>query len=180
MRTSAVVLVVSVLGLWGCASDVGSAGDELRQGCVSGGTCRGNATCVDDIHDACDPTLGGIDCPGSCVNTNRGGCGGPDRNYVSRDPNQCAAIMFLCADGQEPFFDDCGCGCADVDAGCGFIAKCAAGYVWDERACNCVPDNAQACGDRTCGSGQVCCNESCGICTEPGGFCTQQYCGTAL
>jgi hypothetical protein len=34
----------------------------------------------------------------------------PRRSYVSRDPDQCAAIRFFCAEG-EAFFDRCGCGC---------------------------------------------------------------------
>jgi len=38
----------------------------------------------------------------------------PGRTYVSRDPAQCAAIRFVCAAGSEPFFDECGCGCAEV------------------------------------------------------------------
>ena len=37
-----------------------------------------------------------------------------------------------------------------------------------------------ACGNVTCGRGQVCCNESCGICTRPGGVCTQQICDPAV
>jgi hypothetical protein len=35
----------------------------------------------------------------------------PDKKYVSRDANQCAAILFLCEEGREPFFDNRGCGC---------------------------------------------------------------------
>ncbi|HEX2254695.1 MAG TPA: hypothetical protein VHQ65_15620 [Thermoanaerobaculia bacterium] len=32
-------------------------------------------------------------------------------HYVSRDVNQCAAITFVCNDGYEMFFNECGCGC---------------------------------------------------------------------
>jgi hypothetical protein len=35
----------------------------------------------------------------------------PDKKYVSRDPDKCAAILFLCEAGREPFFDARGCGC---------------------------------------------------------------------
>jgi hypothetical protein len=38
----------------------------------------------------------------------------PDKEYVARDPNVCAAIRFYCPVGR-PFFDDCGCGC-DLDS----------------------------------------------------------------
>lgn len=34
----------------------------------------------------------------------------PHKQYVSRDPDRCAAIRFYCPVG-TPFFDDCGCGC---------------------------------------------------------------------
>jgi hypothetical protein len=40
----------------------------------------------------------------------------PNRSYVSRDPDECALIRFLCAPGNQPFFDDCGCGCEPVPA----------------------------------------------------------------
>jgi hypothetical protein len=61
---------------------------------------------------------------------------------------------------------------------CGIIAKCIAGYVWSDQACNCIPDPnfGEACGSVTCPSGTECCNASCGICVEPGNFCTQQAC----
>jgi hypothetical protein len=77
-------------------------------------------------------------------------CHDPSKSYVSHDPAECALIHFICADGQVPFFDECGCGCQE--------------------------GVAEACGPNTCAVGQVCCNASCGICTEPDGFCTQQAC----
>jgi len=43
-------------------------------------------------------------------------------------------------------------------------------------AAECVADDAQACGDNTCGAGTYCCNASCGICAPKGGACTQQLC----
>ena len=35
----------------------------------------------------------------------------PTRRYVSRDPDTCAAIFFVCQEGESPFFNECGCGC---------------------------------------------------------------------
>ena len=66
----------------------------------------------------------------------------------------------------------------NCNSDCGIIAKCIAGYVWSDQACNCIPDpNAgEACGAVTCPNGTECCNASCGICVEPGNFCTQQAC----
>jgi hypothetical protein len=77
-------------------------------------------------------------------------CDDPDRSYVSRDPDACAAISFLCGDS-EPFFDECGCGCSKTH-----------GNV--------------TCGSNTCGVGEFCCNPSCGICAPLDGVCTQQAC----
>src|SRR5512133_189399 len=34
----------------------------------------------------------------------------PDRQYSSRNPDDCTRVNFLCAEG-SPFFDACGCGC---------------------------------------------------------------------
>ncbi|MBS3080894.1 hypothetical protein J4221_05460 [Candidatus Pacearchaeota archaeon] len=31
--------------------------------------------------------------------------------YISRNPEQCKVIKFLCEQGRMPFFDDSGCGC---------------------------------------------------------------------
>lgn len=60
---------------------------------------------------------------------------------------------------------------------CTSIALCVEGYVWDDKACACVPGSTgEACGPTTCAAGQVCCNSSCGICTAPGDFCTMQVC----
>ena len=51
-------------------------------------------------------------------------CGRPNPNniYVSDDPNQCASMRFACKPYQEPFSDNCGCGCA-----CPESMDCSAG-----------------------------------------------------
>ncbi|WNG34998.1 hypothetical protein F0U61_16085 [Archangium violaceum] len=36
----------------------------------------------------------------------------PNLRYVSRDPATCAAILFVCEEGETTFFNECGCGCA--------------------------------------------------------------------
>ena len=74
----------------------------------------------------------------------------PNKTYVAQSPEQCQVVKFACQPGEQPFFDDCGCGCE--------VAK------------------GEPCGPNTCAAGQVCCNASCGICTDPGMFCTQQAC----
>jgi len=38
----------------------------------------------------------------------------PGAYYVSRDPVQCLALTYLCAEGEQQFFNDCGCGCEPV------------------------------------------------------------------
>jgi hypothetical protein len=35
----------------------------------------------------------------------------PTRRYVSRNPEECPAILFFCEEGETAFFDECGCGC---------------------------------------------------------------------
>jgi hypothetical protein len=37
----------------------------------------------------------------------------PRVHYVSTDPDECAVIRFYCDPGQEPFSNECGCGCID-------------------------------------------------------------------
>lgn len=36
---------------------------------------------------------------------------GENRRYMSDDPNECAAMTFLCEEGEQQFFDETGCGC---------------------------------------------------------------------
>jgi hypothetical protein len=76
----------------------------------------------------------------------------PTRTYVSRNPDQCAAIRFFCEEGKQPFFNECGCGCETV----------------------------VTCGSNVCGAGEYCCNASCGICAPEGGGCIQMVCEEPL
>lgn len=84
--------------------------------------CPEGEVCVDDPADDCDPNNGGADCIGICEPAPGGDdksktkpdkikCNDKDRDYVSKDPAQCAAILFFCPEGQSVFFDECGCGC---------------------------------------------------------------------
>ncbi|MEZ4241204.1 MAG: hypothetical protein R3F59_34600, partial [Myxococcota bacterium] len=70
--------------------------------------CGAGLACVDDPNDGCDPASGGRDCGGKCI-----ACDSPDlhRTVMSDNPEQCAAMRFTCGDGEEAWFDDCGCGC---------------------------------------------------------------------
>ena len=102
--------------LWGsaCASEA-----DAKEGAFCGGItarpCPEGYGCQDDPNDDCDPNAGGADCGGICVKAPEppSKCGGddPSRRYISRDPEQCAAIRFFCDPGEQPFFNDCGCGC---------------------------------------------------------------------
>ncbi|WP_163987984.1 hypothetical protein [Pyxidicoccus caerfyrddinensis] len=91
--------------------------------------CPDGYSCVDDPNDDCDPNNGGADCAGVCTASpdesvqgedggtqQKKGCdfNDPNLSYVSKDPDRCAAIRFVCDAGQEPFFNDCGCGCQPV------------------------------------------------------------------
>jgi putative hemolysin len=39
----------------------------------------------------------------------------PEKTYVSKDPEQCKVIKYLCIKGKEPFSDEFGCGCKPVE-----------------------------------------------------------------
>lgn len=80
-------------------------------GGIAGVPCPEGFTCVDDPSDTCDPNNSGADCGGFCEKEKKPDCDDPNRSYVSREPDKCAAIRFVCETGKEPFFDDCGCGC---------------------------------------------------------------------
>jgi hypothetical protein len=178
MKATLFLALVS-LALGGCAADVGSSEDALRQTCggIAAIVCPEGYSCVDNPRDNCDPALGGADCGGICRRTrrerNRCDYNDPTKNYVGTSVEQCSLIRFTCEPGTSYFADDCGCGCQDS---CNATGLCIEGYAWDETTCSCEPVPGPACGPVNCASGEVCCNESCGICTAPGGSCIKLYC----
>jgi len=123
-----VVLAAGLLWGTGC-TPTAEAGEVLAQelegtrggngqfcGGFAGIACPEGYTCVDDPNDSCDPNQGGADCGGICQKSK---CPkqSEDLYYVSRNPQECPAILFRCPEGFSAFFNDCGCGCQrDVSA----------------------------------------------------------------
>jgi hypothetical protein len=139
------------------------------------GTCVGHAQPLDEGQCAT-----AADCEGlphiMCVGAwscDQGACG----YTCDSGPIAVCEVMGLCVEGYVWDAVSCRCEKAPVEV-CYALALCVEGYVWDAQSCRCEKDPTQgeACGSKTCPSGQVCCNSSCGICTEPGGLCTQQVC----
>jgi hypothetical protein len=154
----AFALATSTFALAGCQSGSGALPepppsepqgeyDGMFCGGIAGFACPDGYSCIDNPEDDCIPGKGGSDCGGICVED---ACAIADRQYVSKDPEECAAIRFVCDPGYEAFFDECGCGCEPVAR--------------------------TACGDGSCGPDQFCCNPSCGICAPIGGACIQIVC----
>ncbi|WP_224372830.1 hypothetical protein [Hyalangium versicolor] len=86
-------------------------------------SCPEGLLCEDDPSDDCDPNAGGRDCGGVCVAPeDKPKCdyADPQMSYVSRDPNECAAILFKCPEGSTAFFNDCGCGCQNRESTCNY------------------------------------------------------------
>jgi hypothetical protein len=148
----------------GSADDPGAeSGQEqdLRKfshcGGITGATCSGSLTCVDDPIDSCDPATGGKDCPGICVN-------------VATAP-RCGGIAGLaCADGltcvDNPT-DGCNpasgadCGGICVQASCdpklALTANCPRGTSFDTAKCACAPPSSHpTCATLHCVSGYHC------------------------
>ncbi len=85
------------------------AGEAKMCGGIAGMRCDDGFACVDDPRDSCDPAHGGADCSGLCKACDDASLA---RTYINQNPDECAAIKFTCDDGQAPFSDACGCGCA--------------------------------------------------------------------
>lgn len=85
-----------------------SPGEVKACGGIAGLECPAGSACTDNPDDDCDPKAGAADCIGICKPCEDPSLG---RTYMSRDPDQCARMKFMCADGQVPFGDACGCGC---------------------------------------------------------------------
>jgi len=109
--------------------DAGTTGDTPTGGQFCGGfaaiPCPEGLVCVDDPNDSCDPNQGGADCGGICVDPygqKKPKCDDEDPNlsYVSRDPNECPALLFKCPEGSTAFFNDCGCGCQTTTRACNY------------------------------------------------------------
>lgn len=158
-RFFALTALVSLagLGMAACAVDADEiASDEydvkekIFCGGIAGFACPDGMVCVDDPSDSCNPKKGGADCGGYCKKAPKNKCDHQPSEYLASD---CSTIKFFCAQGFEPFFDDCGCGC--------------------------TPVTGTPCGASTCGAGEFCCNESCGLCAPEGGGCIELFCGDA-
>jgi hypothetical protein len=144
--------------------------------------CPDGFTCVDDPNDACDPSAGGADCGGVCMQV---------------DTSPCAAM--LCLEGTT-CCPNCGGVCVPSDVTCSDDlcvdepcnqATCGPGeYCCNESCSRCVPLGQGCtreycapgqfpggpCGPNVCGPGEYCCNESCGICAPFGAMCIEMYC----
>lgn len=122
----AVVIAGSFLGVAQAAEQGGATAEQKKPstGAFCGGiaaiACPEGLTCVDNPQDTCDPNTGGADCGGICMSTdakqkkpkkNRCDYSNPTQHFVSKSPDECAAIHFLCEEGSRPFFSSCGCGC---------------------------------------------------------------------
>jgi hypothetical protein len=121
---SAIVVGAALMG-GGCGpSGQSEAAQSQNQsgatfcGGIANRPCPDGLRCVDDPADDCDPNHGGADCGGICVrpeDSAQNTCGHePGYRYLLRDPAKCAAVRFTCPTGQEPFFNECGCGCRPV------------------------------------------------------------------
>ncbi len=111
---------------------------------------------------------------------------GSPRTYVSRDPEECETVRFVCGIGSLPFSDETGCGCEAVSIS-DFSTCVAAGYPVMEsypRQCRLpngttyVEDIGQCSTDADCAEGEFCDKEDCdglGICSEMPEICTMEY-----
>jgi hypothetical protein len=75
-----------------------ACGGRSEGGCWCDESCVANGDCCHDARDVCGITA----CPDP---------GAANVDVISSDPLQCAAIDFVCADGQSAYSNECGCGC---------------------------------------------------------------------
>ena len=129
-----------------------------RCGGFAGLTCSAGLTCVDDPIDSCDPSNGGADCGGICVNVKTAKtCGGIAGI-------QCAAGLTCVdnpADGCDPDKGGADCGGICIKAACdarlALTTTCKAGTAFDTQQCKCVAQEAKiTCANLRCSSGYHC------------------------
>lgn len=150
----AVVLVSSVFA-FACSADSGGAPIETNDGTttaseqdvrglkhcagLTGAACSSGLTCVDDPIDACDPTAGGRDCQGICVDVKTAPkCGG----VAGLDCEAGLACVDDPTTGCNPAKGDRDCGGVCVKSACdphlAITATCAKGTSFDLAKCACV------------------------------------------
>lgn len=72
----------------------------------------------------------------------------PAKTYITRDPEQCKVIRYLCIQGKEPFSDDYGCGCQPVSTEEPTNGKLKANDCTEPRTQACTKEYVPVCGWR--------------------------------
>lgn len=124
-------------------------------GGLTGQTCSGNLTCVDDPIDTCDPNHGGADCVGLCINVAKAApCGGVAGLQCS-DGYRCVDDPTdACVPGRAV---DCPgiCVKAVCDPKLALTVTCNDGWTFDTTKCACT-QLALSCVTLRCASGFHC------------------------
>jgi hypothetical protein len=128
-------------------------------GGIAGFSCPGLGSCVDNPNDGCDPANGGADCGGNCECNALAKCAAGYTFDSSPEvcncvpPKEeapfCGGIANIQCPGAGQCVDNPNDGCdpnkGGADCGglceCNALAKCLAGYVFDNspQVCSCVP-----------------------------------------
>lgn len=98
-----------------------AAGLLILASCVPGGLPPLQG-CPEDAKACPDGTAVGrlppdcrfAPCPNEAGGDQPAACTQPGLKYVSRDPQECVAVLYECVPGTAPFTNDCGCGCRDT------------------------------------------------------------------
>ena len=153
----------------GAAGGAGGEGGQPPPGCGEGPACAEGQICRDgrcfddgcvcpDVFapvcgadgntygNACEADCAGMlvayegECRPACPDAND-----PNVHYVSDSAEECAALRFVCDEGQEAFNNACGCGCIGpaVEPACGPDRPCPRGQACREGVC--VPDGECVC-----------------------------------
>jgi hypothetical protein len=151
-------------------------------GGITGASCPGAGTCIDDTRDDCDPEDGGADCPGVCECNALSLC--TEGYEFDRSPGACTCVMtddpcksVRCRGGTHCEVHDGRPLCVLDDNPCAVVlCKTGTECVVKDGAAVCVSTGGLACGSSTCAAGEYCCNASCGMCAPPGVACIQIAC----
>jgi hypothetical protein len=128
--TFALAMVVGWVMVAGCATSDGSdeeldsTSQEARTVCTSSDDCAADKYCTTEdgvCNSTCKPNVVCTDvCAGTCKKGERAPTppppptcdySDPSTTWVSQDADYCQYVLFLCVDGFEVFFNECGCGC---------------------------------------------------------------------
>jgi hypothetical protein len=136
------LLIMSLMVIGGCTKN---NADELNNNSndVNNSTNNNDSrVCTMDAKLCSDGTSVGRDPNNNCEFP---ACS-DEKSYISKDPEQCKVVKFMCVQGKQPFSNETGCGCEPIPAPAPISGGKLKAYDCTERTQACTKEYVPVCG----------------------------------